>query len=319
MENPISKQFAICLLVAASVLTIGSNSVSAAELSTSYGKTKCTEDKVVENTKINIIDKEGDVPTEVANKLGCDVTEENTYHLIFGEELASYGIILKSDKSKDELKNYEDNVAAIKVVKLTNTDTIDISNSVLSSDNKQVASEEKTGNQSRLLVDMVEDTLNEVEKDNQKRSKKAKAVITTNVDQTDALLSISCADENYRGAIVELTPEDRDILERLVMGEAGGEGYEGAALVAQAIRDTMVYKGFGSVEEVRKACGYSGSLKREPNQDTLNAVRYVFDEGGIVVKHHIFYFYAHKSITSKFHESQKFIIEHGGHRFFSTW
>ena len=175
------------------------------------------------------------------------------------------------------------------------------------------------GQKGGLFMQITDVRIRKVEKESKKNAKRARAVINTNVDQTEALMEIRCADENYRGAIVQLTPEDREILERLVMGEAGGEGYEGAALVAQAIRDTMVYKGFGSVEEVRKACGYSGSLKREPNENVKNAVRYVFDEGGVVVKHHIFYFYAHKSITSKFHESQKFIIEHGGHRFFSTW
>lgn len=321
MLKPKLKQFALGLLITTSIMSAGTG-VYAADLVDSCGKAKASTDTVVSNTTINIIDNsKGDVPVGIASKLGCDTSAEETYHLIFGKELASYGIVLKCDKKDTELRDYENNVGTIGTVKLTNTEVIDISNSVLSSDSKQVASNENINKTSTSLMDVVGSSLTEAEKQTNKKNQKSKAraVITTNVDQTEALLSIDCADENYKGAIVQLTPEDRDILERLVMGEAGGEGYEGAALVAQAIRDTMVYRGFGSVAEVRSALKYSGSLKREPNQSVLNAVSYVFDEGGVVVKHPIFYFYAPGMVKSSFHESQKFIIEHGGHRFFSPW
>lgn len=143
--------------------------------------------------------------------------------------------------------------------------------------------------------------------------------IENKVDQSSALLKIEEPDDNYNGAIVQLTEEDRNLLERLVTGEAGGEGKEGAALVAQAIRDTMVYKGYNSIEDIRQKLKYSGSINKEPNQDVKDAVAFIFDEGGMAVKHKIFYFYAPKLVESEFHEQQKFIIEHGGHRFFSEW
>lgn len=139
------------------------------------------------------------------------------------------------------------------------------------------------------------------------------------VDQSSALLEIAEPDESYTGAIVTLTDEDRYILERLVMGESGGEGFEGAALVAQCIRDTMVYDGIGSVEEVRNAYKYSGKLIYEPNQNVLDAVRYIFDEGGVAVKHRVQFFYAPKLCNGTWHETQHFIIEHGGHKFFAKW
>ena len=295
-------------------------------MTSNFGQTKASQDSVVQNTDVNILNKGGDIPAGVADVLGCKPSEEETYHLIFGEELASYGIILKTSKECSELENYNDNLRPISDVKLTGTDTIDISNSVLSSESKQVASNETMSNvettltpSSTLLVNVVEDTIKEVEKQSSKSKTKSRTVIKTNVNQSEALLQIDCATPNYAGAVVTLSPEDRDLLERLVMGEAGGEGFEGAALVAQAIRDTMVYKGFTSVNDVKTACGYSGSIKKTPNQNVKNAVAYVFDQGGIVVKHPIFYFYAPKMASSKFHESQKFIIEKGEHRFFSTW
>ncbi len=148
--------------------------------------------------------------------------------------------------------------------------------------------------------------------------KSAAAVIVSDVDQSDALLEIEEPDENYNGVIIELDAKDRDLLEHLVMGEAGSEGYEGACLVAQAIRDAIVYKGFKSVAEVRKGMKYSGSIKKEPNEDVLNACKFIFDEGGCVVKHRILYFYAPKYCSGKWHNTQHFIIEYGGHRFFDS-
>ena len=139
------------------------------------------------------------------------------------------------------------------------------------------------------------------------------------VDQSQALLKIDNPQEEYSGSIVSLSTDDRYILEHLVMGEAGNQGYEGAALVAQCIRDTMVYDVISSVEQVRTQYKYSGSLNIEPNQDVLNAVKFIFDDGGIAVKHRVQYFYAPRICSGDWHETQDFVIEHGGHKFFAKW
>lgn len=136
-------------------------------------------------------------------------------------------------------------------------------------------------------------------------------------DQSSALLTIENPQEEYSGVIVQLTDEDRDVLGRLVMGEAGGQGYEGAALVAQCIRDTMVFDGITSVEQVRVQYKYTARMDRQPNQNVLDAINYIFDQGGMAVRHRIQYFYAPKLCTANWHESQVFVIEHGGHRFFA--
>ena len=136
------------------------------------------------------------------------------------------------------------------------------------------------------------------------------------------LLDIAKPDPNYTGTAIKVTGSDRDILERLVMGEAGNQGFEGAALVAQCIRDMYLAGGFSSVDAVRRNCGYSGSLKRTPNQDVLDAVSYIFDQGGYAVKHRIFYFYSPANMSngySKFHESQNNIINYKDHKFFDRW
>lgn len=133
------------------------------------------------------------------------------------------------------------------------------------------------------------------------------------------LLDIANPDKSYVGYSISLTDYDRDILERLVMGEAGGEGYIGCCLVAQAIRDTMIIDGYKSVESLRKSMGYYGSLYKTPNQDALNAVKFIFDEGGAAVQHNIIYFYAPAICSSGFHESQEFVVAHNSHRFFDRW
>ena len=142
----------------------------------------------------------------------------------------------------------------------------------------------------------------------------------TPTDRESTLLQVRSAtkhiDESYEGVQVSLTSKDRDLVERLVQGEAGAEGFIGAALVAQTLRDTMVESGIYDLMEIKKAYGYSGRLVTKPNQEVLDAVAFIFDNGGYIVQHRLTYFYSFNNTKSGFHESQKFILEHGGHRFF---
>ncbi|MGN0453261.1 MAG: hypothetical protein ACI4GZ_05610 [Ruminococcus sp.] len=154
------------------------------------------------------------------------------------------------------------------------------------------------------------------QKTNTANSGKAVATISAN---SKYLLDIASPDASYVSYSVALTDYDRDILERLVMGEAGGEGYIGACLVAQAIRDTLVADGYSSVEAVRNGMGYYGSIYTTPNQDVKDAVKFIFDEGGAAVQHTLIYFYAPTLCTSGWHESQEFVVEHNSHRFFDRW
>ena len=125
-------------------------------------------------------------------------------------------------------------------------------------------------------------------------------------------------DITYQGCVIDVG-EQRDFLERLVMGEAGNQGFEGAALVAQSLRDNMIAKGTTDVKKLKKMLAYSGSTSKEPNEDVKQAVAFIFDNGGFAVQHRINYFYNPDMVSSKFHESQQFVIEYGNHRFFSTW
>lgn len=131
------------------------------------------------------------------------------------------------------------------------------------------------------------------------------------------LFSIDNEDPDYEGTKVELSEEDRELLEKIVMSEAGTQGMEGAALVAQTFRDIMIYEEINSIAQIQKDYKYAKNIDTEPNQDVLDAVSYIFDEGKSAVRHKIYFFYAPKRCKSKFHESQNFVIEYMEHRFFS--
>lgn len=138
-------------------------------------------------------------------------------------------------------------------------------------------------------------------------------------ENSDYLLQIDNPDASYLSYSVELSDYDRDVLEHLVMGEAGGQGFIGCCLVAQAIKDTLITDGYPSVDAVRTGNGYAASLDNVPNQDVLDAIEYVFDNGGAAVQHRVIYFYAPNICTSAFHESQNFVVQYDGHRFFDRW
>ena len=113
-----------------------------------------------------------------------------------------------------------------------------------------------------------------------------------------------------------LTEEDRETLWHIVQGEAGGESYEGKLWVATCLLNAM-RKNDMSAEEVRVAYQYSGWAETV-SDDTKKAVSQVFDFGD-ATHDSVLWFYAPKLCESAWHESQKFVAEIGGHRFFSPW
>ena len=112
-----------------------------------------------------------------------------------------------------------------------------------------------------------------------------------------------------------LSDSERRIAECIVMGEARGESYEGQVLVAQCILNACL-KDELQPSEVRKKYKYSG-WHDNPSKSVKNAVSAVFDDGYKVTDEPIMYFYAPKLVKSKWHETQRFVIEVGCHRFFA--
>ena len=112
-----------------------------------------------------------------------------------------------------------------------------------------------------------------------------------------------------------LTDSERDLVERVVMAESGGESYEGQILVAQCILNACEIDGIRPSETVKKYVYAKGRPK--PTDSVIKAVMAAFDRGETVTGEAILYFYAPKMVKSKFHESQRFVCQVGNHKFFA--
>lgn len=133
------------------------------------------------------------------------------------------------------------------------------------------------------------------------------------------IVAIDYPDKTYQTFHIELTEEDRDVLEHLCMGEFGTGGFIGAALIAQCVKDAMCFDGYKTVEDVRVKCRYDASLDNTPTQEVKDAVAYIFDYDQAAVQHRMMYMYNPNLVTSAFHESQNYILTYGDVRFFDRW
>lgn len=112
-----------------------------------------------------------------------------------------------------------------------------------------------------------------------------------------------------------LSASERDTVERAVMAESGGESFEGQMLVAQCILNAAEKEGVQPSEAV---VIYSYTSNRpDPTQSVKDAVAAVFDRGEVAIDAPVMYFYNPALVTSDWHESQIFVAEVGGHRFFA--
>ena len=130
------------------------------------------------------------------------------------------------------------------------------------------------------------------------------------------IVAVDYPDTSYSCPHIELTDENRDLVERLCMGEFGSGGFNGAALIAQAVKNAMATYGYKNVKDVITDLHYTGSTNKKPTKAVKDAVVYVFDMDKDAVQHRILYMYNPKKVSSKFHESQKYICTYKDVRFF---
>lgn len=136
-----------------------------------------------------------------------------------------------------------------------------------------------------------------------------------NVVTTEVVEEIEVVEEVKSEPVFYLSEKERRIAECIVMGESGAEPYKGQILVAQCLLNACL-KDDMQPSEVRKAYKYSG-WNSNPTESVKMAVSEVFDNGYKVTNEPILYFYAPDLCDSKWHETQRFVIEVGGHRFFA--
>ena len=120
---------------------------------------------------------------------------------------------------------------------------------------------------------------------------------------------------------IEISDDDRYIVECVVAGEAGGHSYELMKAVAQCMAISMDMRKM-SADEVRQEHQYHGYNSELDQTDpsawamVCSAVSEIFDDGNFVVYEPIEYFYNPSYGGGDFHEKMDFIIEIEGVRFF---
>ena len=120
---------------------------------------------------------------------------------------------------------------------------------------------------------------------------------------------------------IEISDDDRYIVECVVAGEAGGHSYELMKAVAQCMAISMDMRKM-SADEVRQEHQYHGYNPELEQTDpsawamVCAAVSEIFDDGNFVVYEPIEYFYNPSYGGGDFHEKMDFIIEIDGVRFF---
>lgn len=143
-------------------------------------------------------------------------------------------------------------------------------------------------------------------------------------NQIDTNMAIKIENEKRANAHFYLTDYERTVVEYIVAGEAGYESYEGKWAVAQCILNGCLRNG-AQPSEVKTAYKYSGwktNLKSKSPEDwaeVQEVVSRVFDYGEMCVDDFILWFYAPKYSRGGWHNTQRFVTQIGGHRFYSTW
>lgn len=115
-----------------------------------------------------------------------------------------------------------------------------------------------------------------------------------------------------------LSAEQRAVVEHTVACEARGESFEGMKLVAQCIRNGAEIDGISPSEAVIKY--QYADYPVEVSDQVREAVAAVFDRGEVVTEEPILFFYSPANMSdgvSEWHESLRFVISEGGHRFFA--
>ena len=144
-------------------------------------------------------------------------------------------------------------------------------------------------------------------------TKKNEDTVNSIESNVDYLLSINNPDYNYVTRSYSLTEAERYNIACVVMGEFGGGGFTGCALIAQSIRDAMTEYGY-SASSVISAMQYYG-YNSSPNSDSYNAVDYIFS-GNAAVQHRILYM---NNSPGGWHGTQQYVLDHQGVWFYDKW
>ena len=133
---------------------------------------------------------------------------------------------------------------------------------------------------------------------------------TTKAKATTTKPAVTHAAKKYDGNISE---DEYEFICTIVMAEAGAEPYEGIIAVTQCYLNAMK-KENADAYTIHNMYGYAKG--KTPDRNIRTIVYDVLYNGLSVTDEPILYFYAPALTYSAWHESQIFVMEIGGHRFF---
>ena len=122
----------------------------------------------------------------------------------------------------------------------------------------------------------------------------------------DTLLDINNPNFEYTPAKIELSSAEREEIACIVMGEFGGGGFTGCALIAQCIRDSMDTYGYNGYN-IRSNMQYYG-YNPNPSSTAYEAVDWIFD-GNATVQHRILVM---NNSDGGWHSTQNFVTYYQG-------
>ena len=138
-------------------------------------------------------------------------------------------------------------------------------------------------------------------------------------NENDTIIKI---DVKYSNVYYPVTEEEKYVLYCTVAGEAGNQSFDGKAAVAQCLLNAMKKDGL-TANEVIKVYQYAGWNEElqysnpEAWENCKLAVNAVFDVGFKLTDENILWFYNPDIVYSGFHESQKYVMTIGAHKFFA--
>lgn len=114
----------------------------------------------------------------------------------------------------------------------------------------------------------------------------------TEADEDASLIALSS------GHSLKLTDEERDLVERIVAGEARGESLECQMACAQAIRDRCLEWDKPATEICTAKWQFCEPFQGEISDRTKDAVKFTFDYGIDTLEYPVTHFYAYKLIPA---------------------
>lgn len=114
-----------------------------------------------------------------------------------------------------------------------------------------------------------------------------------------------------------ITEAERDELAQVIMCETGGVDEAAAELVALCVLNACEKDGIQPSDVFARYQYAKGD--KAPNSTCYAAIQSVFDEGNALTEEPILFFYSPANMpngTSAWHETQDFVLEYGGHRYF---